>query len=778
MQLTHCDDGARVHLRSDERGTFLIEGRGEGELLERELGPHTHFQLRSAAIAPRLHIAEGCYRLPRMRVERALRIIARCRLTPPARELQARPGRVVPDPLLASAISSRLASDETVLGLVPTRVRRSASSPVVGAFEVSVWLLLTERRLLWIGVSPAGDVVCEALFDRTLRVDAKHLVWANDKQVASSAAADLLLLAEVAQKHGPARLVELARRLSLAADGAISTEAEGLLRSAAAAGDLGACALVYGLALPGATTAVEPDSLALVEWDALARDWQLSAERVERLLERLPCTPRWRGAREELSRLLCELELGRVATPHDKAELELRFAQRLITAGALERAADVLTEVAATMPPLTLADVDVPTNLPKTPWFELRRRLQTLLLQVSEHGGAADHAGRASLELACLRPLNTLALTRAARIAPEVNRHRCATALRLLSQQGALSPLSTSAPTRPLQELPLAQPGPLHEQLHALQEQLLDQLHDPLARQHERFWARVQELAAKTTRPDFATLKLYCERVTEETSPLARAVDETATMLGVGHVDVYISRGHDDVGLRAFSNGTAVLLVGGQHVDPHSRYFMPPAELCFCVAGELAHVRFGHARVAPKDVARGVLDKGRQGLDITLSLLPVVAGLKLADRLGVVTAKLSLPNLGKLVNTAKDVTRAIGSQQRQPASRSDLAHQNETLIDAHRFSQLTADRAGLVGCGDLGSALRGMLLSRTDYVRVVSRLQQQDLLTAIGQQRSTNPAAFDDLLMRVGLLVAFYVSDDYDTLRRAVTAERTTTQVA
>jgi hypothetical protein len=323
----------------------------------------------------------------------------------------------------------------------------------------------------------------------------------------------------------------------------------------------------------------------------------------------------------------------------------------------------------------------------------------------------------------------------------------------------------------------LAEAAFLHEpveQLPIVTRRLADddreRLRHPLAVEHERLLARLKSLTAHTETPDPSTLKLYCERVTSSQSMLARAVDDAATMLGVGHVDIYVSRGHDDIGVRAFEGNPTVLMVGGQHLDISSRYHMVESETRFAVAAELAHLRFDHTRVAPKEVIGGALRKGRRGLDITLSLLPLFAGLKLGNRLGLATAKLGLPQLGRWAQAAKQFEVAV----RGPAStsqRSDLTVANEALIEAHRFCQLSADRAGLACAGDLRSALRAMLLCRTDYVRIAARTSQLGLLESIEQARSAKQAAFSDLLMRIGFLVAFYVSDDYEALRRAVHPE-------
>ncbi len=294
-----------------------------------------------------------------------------------------------------------------------------------------------------------------------------------------------------------------------------------------------------------------------------------------------------------------------------------------------------------------------------------------------------------------------------------------------------------------------------------------DQLRHPLSNYKPGLLDRFKSAVAQVRTPDFATLKLYCERVVAADSPLLSVVDEAATLLGLGHVDVYISRGHDDVGVRAFRERNIILLLGGQHVESESRHYLTPTELRFCIASELGHIRFGHRRVSPQDVLRGALQKGKQGVDVALSVLPVLGGLRLTNRLGMVTAKLSLPQIHKAVRTARTLSQAVDSAMPpKQQAHMDMSQANEDLLEAHRLAQLSADRAGLVCCGDLVAAVLSLLKGRTDYVRVASQVAELGLLRAIEQQESSNASAFADLRLRVGSLISFYVSDEYEQLRR------------
>jgi hypothetical protein len=267
---------------------------------------------------------------------------------------------------------------------------------------------------------------------------------------------------------------------------------------------------------------------------------------------------------------------------------------------------------------------------------------------------------------------------------------------------------------------------------------------------------RFKTWVAKERRPDPKMLQHYCERVMRADAPIVRIVDEAATLLGLGHVDIYVSRGDDDVGVRAFPAARPFVLVGGQHLDAAATYAMTPNELRLAVGAELLHLRVGNVRVGTRDVMRGALHKGRTGLDLALGVLPLLRGLKLADRLGVLTAKVSLPQVSKALESARG---AIDGESTSEAH--GLSPAAEKLLEAQRNLQLWADRAGLLCAGSFGAAVRAMAITRHDTSRVARELARAGVLEVIEKQRPSDPEAMEYLLLRVAALAAFYVSFDH-----------------
>jgi hypothetical protein len=212
------------------------------------------------------------------------------------------------------------------------------------------------------------------------------------------------------------------------------------------------------------------------------------------------------------------------------------------------------------------------------------------------------------------------------------------------------------------------------------------------------------------------------------------------------------------------------VLVGGRHLDPGDELALTEGELGFSFAAELAHIRFGHARVTGEQVWDGVLSKGKQGLDVFPGLLPMLRGLEAAGRVGKVASQIEPASVRRAVESAtaindaiqRAVTLAFGPEQTEATG---IAASNERLIAAHRFVQLSADRVGLAFAGDLRTALRAVLLTRRDYAALVPELERTPLEPLLEARIARGDPAFADLSVRIAALISFYLSDEYENLR-------------
>jgi hypothetical protein len=201
---------------------------------------------------------------------------------------------------------------------------------------------------------------------------------------------------------------------------------------------------------------------------------------------------------------------------------------------------------------------------------------------------------------------------------------------------------------------------------------------------------------------------------------------------------------------------------------------MTPSELAFALGAEVAHLRFGHSRVTSDEVWAGALEKGKQGLDLALGVLPLLRGLRVARQVHQVVQRVPMDALQRTLSGARKIRRGVAKKlgprhADRPAPRSEmLSALNEEVVAAHRVMQLTADRAGLLLCGDPCAALRAIMLTRSDYQEELAVAEREGIDVVLARRTIDGKMVHQDLAVRVAALLSFYLSDDWVRLRDAV----------
>jgi hypothetical protein len=288
-----------------------------------------------------------------------------------------------------------------------------------------------------------------------------------------------------------------------------------------------------------------------------------------------------------------------------------------------------------------------------------------------------------------------------------------------------------------------------------LDAQKLELLRHPAARV-DGVLGRLQGALAKVAVPDCSVLKSYCERANlARDVALAGALTDATMVLGLGGVEIYVSRGEKSVGMRAYEGGTSFLLIGGDHLNPNSDAFLDEPALRFAVAAELAHLRYAHSRVTSDEVWAGTFDLGLTGLGMLIVAAPILTKLK-------APAKHLLDKVG-----APAIDRWRKKLSKRDAH--SLVSDNSQLIAAHRAMQLSADRAGLLVCGDPRAAIRAMFAVNPAYLSSWPLVVGHGLRAAITRELrdddSRERERLEDLAVRVAALLSFYLSDEYAQLR-------------
>ena len=294
-------------------------------------------------------------------------------------------------------------------------------------------------------------------------------------------------------------------------------------------------------------------------------------------------------------------------------------------------------------------------------------------------------------------------------------------------------------------------------------------LSHPLARGQNSLVDSAQQLIALSPEPDPAALSDYCEALDAREYPQAmRALEAARLAFSLPELRAYVSRGQKSIGMRGYEGKAPYLLLGKANLDPGSGFFMTEGELGFAIAAEALHLKLGQARLTSNEVWAGAFARTKGGVELVLGVLPLLKGLPLAASAARFLEKIPEPALRRGLEALVrfEHSRRQESQELSP-SENALSHINENLVAAHRLMQMSADRAGLVLCGDLRSSLRGLLLVRPDTRGVLEAIAERDLVSVL-LASEIEPALRNDLLVRVAALLHFFVGPDYLTLRRAL----------
>jgi hypothetical protein len=442
----------------------------------------------------------------------------------------------------------------------------------------------------------------------------------------------------------------------------------------------------------------------------------------------------------------------------ERARADIELAAHMIAAGERERARSILEARLATLPSEALEDL-----LPASD-ADLTRGAGGQTLRIRAHELLAETRGgkdeRTLAELARLQPLVVSRIAALAQTAQGDLGERAHDVLAVLEPGGLVTE----------RERPSAEPD------KALTDDLLFGLvRHPLAREGGALLGKLQTLLAAVPIPDPALLRDYVEKLSaEQQSAAADALAESSRLFGLRRLGAFVSRGKKGIGLRSYEGPEPFVLLGGRHLEVAGPFGMTAGELRFALAAEVAHLRFGHSRVTSSEVWAGALEKGKQGLDLALGVLPLLRGLKLARQINEVVQRVPMGALQRVATSANKLRRGVQKKlaprgaEPPAASAEVLSALNEEVVAAHRVMQLTADRAGLLACRDLTAALRAMMLVRADYQEELEVAEKEGIDVVLARRTADGKMVHQDLAVRVAALLSFYLSSDWVRLRDAI----------
>ncbi len=719
-------------------------------------------------------------------------------------------------------IETYLEPDEELLAWLETSTRKTVGSHTLPGAEAELRYLLTSRRHALVTISAVGDVDPQELPWKPLALTdtiGRDTVNVGDASWRTAVSSDKLFhqIADVPGMEAAAAIRAAARLSWLRWSGAGAAEARRLLLSDVVPRP--PLTVITGLILEqlsrdAATPPTDSEREQLAVGLRALRDQQGSSSQI--LVEWLEAwqVPPTDGlavlgialADEESS------ELARWALPlHRHVHQRLRdeekepdkivardvgFAEHLLWAEELDEARELLSALVDELPAQELVDL-LPS--PETDITTGSQQLRIFLLELLARAGlSAEQGARALARSQPLVPSRMEALAAAS----EGPLHQRADAARALLEPGGLARAPTDPDNQPAGQRAIA----------ALSPEQREVLRHPAAREGNVL-GRLTLWIARSEVPDYDHLRAHCEKVSAEALPaVTEAVADACLALAMPSTPTYISRGEKSVGLCAYEGDPAFLLIGSQHLDPDSEYFLTQEELRFAVGAELANLRFEHARITSQDYYRGALDKGVKAAALVATVLPLIRYIPLEALIGrsgvyrwvrsvvplsVLKRIYKLEdgrqlasavggNLGPLVDAgagglemARQTIRAtrdragtlLGqSGEGEAEAKADIGPESAKLVVLCRVLQLTADRSGLLLGGSLNAGIRALFLTSTRYQRELGLAEQRGLVACLSRRDDDGRMLFEELAVRIAALVAFSLSADYARLREALAA--------
>ncbi len=309
-------------------------------------------------------------------------------------------------------------------------------------------------------------------------------------------------------------------------------------------------------------------------------------------------------------------------------------------------------------------------------------------------------------------------------------------------------------------------------------EDIENRLRHPASREGALF-NKIQNFLATRDIPDHSALKAYARDVDPEYFPeLVNILVAGTRMLDMKPVESFITYGEMKIGVKSYEASPNFLLIGGEHLEEKSQRFLNREEFCFAIGAELAHLKFKHERVTPRQVWEGAFGKAVS----VIELFPVVGQyLGKIGRYGSIVGQVS--GVAKKATDAKKyVSKTLESgagrvkklyrRQEDNQDHSPESEDEKSLIGAFREMQITADRAGLVLSGDLGAAVTAVFKTHPRLVSELDQAKELGLNRFLSLKNEDGELKFQELAVRLAAMFSFYLSNDYLYLRKATMPEQ------
>ncbi len=444
----------------------------------------------------------------------------------------------------------------------------------------------------------------------------------------------------------------------------------------------------------------------------------------------------------------------------DKTVFDIKYSQFLIKTEEKRKAGKILKKLLKNLPDETISDLLPPPDL--SPVSEnsgqlLKVKVLELLAETKTKDSSDDEIRKISL----LQPLNEKRTEKLISVKNKNLRKRAEEAKHILCGNDLFT---ENDPVCPVNYKPLSK------------EKIYNRLRHPSVTGKGKLY-NIRKWISEIDEDDYTAVKNYSERIfPEHYNTLYAVLKNTGEVFGINDAEFYISKGEKNDEIIGYEADPPYIILGNRFLDKKSPKYMNLCEIRFAVAAEFAHIYFKHTKLTAKDIWRGLAVKGAIAADAALAAVPaagfLAGALKNVPKLNLVSKifKGTASGLsgGKSAYDAALRLSEYYGKKRKPKKEKQ---KQKNLIAVSRLMQYTADRAGLLICGNLTSAIKSVLLTEKFDKDIICEIKASSLKEFLLRQNENGTYKYQNTALRIANLFSFYFSEDYEILRKDIKAE-------
>ncbi len=437
----------------------------------------------------------------------------------------------------------------------------------------------------------------------------------------------------------------------------------------------------------------------------------------------------------------------------DRAVFDFKYSEFLKKTNRNKKAAGVLKDLLKHLPDETITEVLPPETsdlFSDKSGSILKVAVLDLLARVTDKTNAPEELRNMLL----LQPLNEKRLKKAAESKKKSLREKASEVSEILN--GEIIPADKEF---------------CNDDLRPVKTSLLEKhLPHPLLLEHGRY-DKLRKQISEIPPNDYSSVKAYSEKADEDNyGDLYKILQNTAVVFDTGDIDLYISRTDGSNRITGYDGNPPFIIFGSDFYDDNSARKMNFAEICFSLASETACIYFKNTPLTSSDFRCATFEGGLKAAEAALTLIPPAVNVfsgsvkdaaKLYELFGLSGFSAS-DNTVSIYERALSLVRFYGNKKKVEKEK------EYNLAAAFRLLQYTADRAGLLFCGNIASSISAVLRTSGIPDDAFSVAKESSLKEFLSEKNEDGTFKYLPVALRTANLISFYFSDDYDLLRKKI----------